>query len=45
LTTVKSAINARIRHNFNNIFILYNNRIFVEIGFVGQIFALIRDMR
>jgi len=37
LTTVKSRINGRIRRNSNRIFILYNDRGFIEIGFVRHI--------
>jgi len=40
LTTVKSRLNAKSRRNFNRLFILYNDRIFFEIGFVRHIFAV-----
>ena len=37
-TVVKSRVNARIRRNSNRIFILYNDRIFIDFGFVRHIF-------
>jgi len=45
LTTVKSRINGRIRRNSNLIVTLYNNRSFIDFGFVRHIFAMIGDMR
>ena len=37
---VKSRINARIRRNSNRLFILYNDHIVIEVGFVRIIFAI-----
>ena len=40
LPLVKSQINGRIRRNSNGLFILYDDHIFVEVGFVRIIFAI-----
>ena len=42
---VKSRIDARIGHNSNGIFSLYNDRGFIEVGFVRIIFASERAVR
>jgi len=40
LTTVKSRVNARIRRNSNGYFIVYDDHIVVDFGFVRIIFAI-----
>ena len=42
---VKSRIDARIGHNSNGLFIFYNDRGFIEVGFVRQVFASERAIR
>ena len=41
LRLVKSRIDARIGHNSNVFFILYNDRAFIEFGFVRIILAIL----
>jgi len=39
LTTVKSRMYARFQRNSNGLFILYNDRSFIEFGFVRHVFG------